>query len=70
MPRRSIRMYFDIVFSIKLDILGVKKDVCQSLITFYYTFTDDIQIVVIHSRGVYNFMGINMVPELCFIVLL
>ena len=30
----------------------------------------DIQIVVIHSRGVYNFMGIDLVPQLCFIVLL
>ena len=56
MPRRSIRMYFDIVFSIKLDILGVKNRL------LFLTFTDDIQIVVIHSRGVYNFMGINMVP--------
>ena len=28
---------------------------------------DDIQIVVLHSRGVYNFMGINLVAKLCFI---
>ena len=31
----------------------------------FTTFTDDIQIVVIHGRGVYNFIGINLVPYSC-----
>ena len=46
-------------------ILGVKKKLLLVLIVFnnfFTNFTDDIQIVVIHSRGVYNFMGIHLVP--------
>ena len=45
------------------SMLGVKKNLLFLIVNkFLQTFTDDIQIVVIHSRGVYNFMGINLVP--------
>ena len=42
-------------------ILGVKKNFCyfSSLITFFFTtFMNDNQILVVHSRGVYNLMGL------------
>ena len=45
-------------------VLGVKKTFAILIVKncLLPQFTVDIQIVVIHSRGVYNFMGINLVP--------
>ena len=35
-----------------------------------YRFTDYIQILVEHSRGVFNFMGIILVAQVSFILLI